>query len=300
VKSLVVRVQLLAVLLSASGAAAQDLVPGAYTPAPASFNVVTVAASTSRGDLSFDPSLPVQEGYAKIGVMILGYNRTLSLWGRSASVGAGWPIVIGHAQGLVFGQFQEASRSGPGDIGSRIAINLYGAPAMTAGEFASYRQVTIVGVSLNVSLPAGQYDNTKVINIGAHRWSIRPELGVSRRKGRWTFEGDAGVTFYTEDASFVSGPRSQAPIVGFQGHLIYTVRTGLWVAADGNFWKGGRLTTNGVEGVGEQRNSRLGVTFAVPVRHQQFRIAYSFGAYTTIGGDFSSVGVSYSYVWRAR
>jgi hypothetical protein len=30
------------------------------------------------------------------------------------------------------------------------------------------------------------------------------------------------------------------------------------------------------------------------------RIAYSVGAYTTIGGDFQSLGVSYSYAWAAR
>jgi hypothetical protein len=59
------------------------------------------------------------------------------------------------------------------------------------------------------------------------------------------------------------------------------------------------VTTNGLEGTDYQRNSRLGVTVAVPVKRQQVRIAYSVGAYTTIGGDFQSIGVSYSYAWVA-
>ena len=29
-------------------------------------------------------------------------------------------------------------------------------------------------------------------------------------------------------------------------------------------------------------------------------VAYSFGAYTRTGGDFHSVGVSYSYAWTTR
>jgi len=94
--------------------------------------------------------------------------------------------------------------------------------------------------------------------------------------------------------------RQQASILAFQGHLIRTFRPGLWVAADGNYWKGGRVSTNGIPAAFEQKNSRLGVTLAVPVRRHQVRVSYSLGAYTTIGGDFHSIGMSYSYAWRAR
>ena len=79
-----------------------------------------------------------------------------------------------------------------------------------------------------------------------------------------------------------------------------TIRPGFWVAADGNYWKGGRVTTNGSRAAPEQENSRLGATLAVPIRRQQLRFSYSFGAYTTIGGDFHSVGMSYTYAWAGR
>ena len=74
----------------------------------------------------------------------------------------------------------------------------------------------------------------------------------------------------------------------------------MWIAGDANAWTGGRLTNNGTENIEQQRNSRLGLTLALPVARRQLRIAYSFGAYTTIGGDFQSVGVSYSYAWAGR
>ena len=152
----------------------------------------------------------------------------------------------------------------------------------------------MVGVSATVSVPIGQDDPVLFINIGANRWSIKPEVGVSRTWGRWTVEGDFGTTFFTDNSDFRGVTRSQAPIVSTQGHLIYTFRPAFWIAADGNYWIGGRVTTNGVEGSDYQRNSRLGVTVAFPVKRQQIRIAYSAGAYTTIGGDFHSLGVSYS------
>ena len=46
----------------------------------------------------------------------------------------------------------------------------------------------IVGVSLQVSAPLGQYANSKLLNLGNNRWSFRPELGVSKAWGPWTVE----------------------------------------------------------------------------------------------------------------
>jgi hypothetical protein len=50
-----------------------------------------------------------------------------------------------------------------------------------------------------------------------------------------------------------------------------------------------------------QRNSRVGLTVAWQVtgRHG-LRFAASRGAFTRIGGDFSSIGVSYSYSWMGN
>jgi len=50
---------------------------------------------------------------------------------------------------------------------------------MSVKDFAHYRQDLIVGVSLQVSAPFGQYDNSKVLNLGSSRWSFKPELGIS-------------------------------------------------------------------------------------------------------------------------
>jgi hypothetical protein len=291
----------LALLRSASLAGAQDLVPGAYTPAPVGFTILNISGIFSGGAMAFDPSLPIEDGHSTVGGVILGIGRTLAVGGRFANVGVGIPLVLGHVEGLVLDQFQEASRSGHGDMAARVAVNLYGAPAMTLQQFAKHRAPTIVGVSLTVGAPVGQYVPTRYINLGTNRWSFKPEIGMSRTRGVWTFEGDIGAVFFTDNANYVNGStRQQAPIVGLQGHLIRTFRPGLWIAADANYWKGGRVTTNGTAQVSEQQNSRIGATFAYPVRRHQFRFSYSFGAYTTIGGDFQSAGMSYTYAWAAR
>jgi hypothetical protein len=287
-------------LVSAAGVVqAQDLLPGAYIPAPVHFNVITATTAVSFGDLSFDPALPVEEGRARIGAVAGVFTRTLPIAGRFASVGVAMPFMRGHVEGLLRGVPQEATRLGQADLSGRIAINVYGARAMTLKEFASYRQSTVLGVSFVVRAPTGQYDSFRYINIGTNRWSFAPEVGVSRRRGRWTLEGNLGTTIFADNDDYFGGTRAQSSIIGVQGHLVYTWRPGLWLAGDANFWKGGRITANGIASPVEQKNSRVGLTVAVPVRSHQFRVAYSLGAYTTIGGDFNSIGLSYSYAWRA-
>ena len=151
---------------------------------------------------------------------------------------------------------------------------------MTRQQFAASRATTILGVSVVVGMPLGQYDPNRSINIGTNRWSIKPEVGFSRRRGRWTFEGDLGALFFTDNTNFLNGgTRQQSPIAAAQGHLTYTFRPGLWLAGDGNVWTGGRVTVNGAANLEKQRNSRLGITVAVPVGRQQVRVAYSFGAF---------------------
>ena len=188
---------------------AQDLVPAAYTPGPVGLNVVTLIANFNKGDITFDPSLPIEDGHATISVAAVGYIRSFSLFGRYAHAGIIVPFVHGHVQGVLFDEFQERTRTGVGDLGVRLAANLYGARAMTLKEFAAYRWSTIVGFGLVVGVPVGEYDDTKVINIGTHRWSFKPEIGVSRRRGHWTFEGDVGMVAFTDNTNFLNGGRRE-------------------------------------------------------------------------------------------
>jgi hypothetical protein len=283
-------------------AGAQDLVPGAYTPSPVGFNVVTVISSFAKGDVTFDPSLPVEDGHATISGLGAGLGRSFGLAGRYANALVVVPLAHGHVQGRLNGQFEERTRQGFADLTARFGVNLYGARAMTPKEFVTYQSAatqTIAGVSLTVVAPIGQYDSTKIINIGANRWAFKPEIGISRRRGRWTIEGDFAGVFFTDNTNYLNGGvREQAPIAALQGHLIYTIRPGYWIALDANYWRGGRVTTNRVPALSLQNNSRAGVTFAVPFRRHQIRIAASAGAYTRLGGDFFSLGVSYSYAWQ--
>jgi hypothetical protein len=176
---------------------------------------------------------------------------------------------------------------------------LFGAPALSVKNFANYKQDLIVGVSLQVSVPLGQYDDSKLINLGSNRWSFKPELGISKAWGPWTFELAPSVTFFSNNTDFVGGNTfAQAPFYAVQGHILYTFQSGVWMALDGVYFAGGRTALNGVKSDNEQANTRAGFTLALPIdTHNSLKLSASTGITTRTGSEFSAVGVAWQYRW---
>ena len=289
----------LAMLLMPASAGAQELEPGAYWPIPKGLNIATVVNNINWGDLAFDPSAPIDEASATIDTTALAFTRAFGLAGRSANVGVVLPIVAGHIEGLYLGEPAEVGRFGLADPRLRVGVNLFGAPAMTPKEYGAYDRRGIVGVSLTTVMPLGQYDSTKLINIGTNRWSFKPELGLSRAYGKWIVEFMAGVWLFTDNTEFLGGrTREQDPIAATQFHLTYRYKPGAWIAADANYYTGGRTTIGGKQNLDLQKNSRIGMTYSRALnRNHAIRASVSRGAYTTIGADFTSIAVGYNYAW---
>ncbi len=288
-----------ALLMTPVLASGQELEPGAYWPLPSGLNIVTGVVSVNQGDVTFEPSLPVNDASATIGTTAFAFARAFSLGGRSASVSATLPVVGGHLEGQYLGEHTEVDRLGLGDPRLRIAMNLFGAPAMTPSEFGSYRQQLIVGVSFTAAPPLGQYDSAKLINLGTNRWSFKPEVGLSRTYGQWVVELMVGAWLFTDNTHFAGArTRQQDPIVLTQVHITHRFTPSTWLAADVNYFTGGRTTISGKQNVDFQRNSRIGATFSKGLnRRQAIRASVSRGAYTTIGADFTSIAVGYNYAW---
>jgi hypothetical protein len=289
----------LALQLMPASATAQELTPGAYWPLPVGINIVTLVNSISWGDIVFDPALPAENARGTIDTVAIAYTRTLSIAGRSANIGLQAPLVGGHAEGLYLGVPTERGQFGFGDPRFTLGVNLYGAPAMTRQTHAAYRMRTIVGASLTVAAPFGQYDDSKLLNLGSNRWAVKPEVGLSRAGGRWIVEVMAGIWLFTDNRDFSGGhTRQQDPIASVQGHVTYRFSPRVWLAGDANFYRGGQTTVDGVRHLDIQRNARIGWTFSWALdQHHAFRASVSRGAYTTIGGDFTSVAVGYNYAW---
>jgi hypothetical protein len=63
-------------------------------------------------------------------------------------------------------------------------------------------------------------------------------------------------------------------------------------------FRGGHTSLNGVESDNEQRNSRAGITLALPIdRHNSLKLSASTGISTRTGSEFSAVGIAWQYRW---
>ena len=290
--------------------AAQDLTPRAYFPLPVSSNAVILTYALSKGEMVFDPTLPITDATGTIHTPVVSVYHAFGLFGRSASVTASLPFAIGTLSGDLAGESREATRRGLADSNVRLAVNLVGGPSLSAAEFAKTPIArALLGASIKVVAPTGEYVPTRLLNIGTNRWAFKPELGYTGRTGQFVIDAFAGVWLFTSNDSFgvsAAAPsgvtRTQSAIAAFELHVSYDVKPRLWVSADINYWRGGRTSVNGVEGLQTlQSNSRFGVTGSVPLtRRQSIKISYSDGVLVRVGGNFQVLSVGYQYGWIGK
>jgi hypothetical protein len=287
---------LMLVALAAGSAAAQELEPRAYSPSPIGTTFLVVTATRSAGGVFTDPSAPISNVEAEVGLLGLGVGHVFAAAGKQALVLALLPVAWGEASGDVGEERRFASRRGLADPRVKLSMILAGSPAMDRETFARTPRRTVVGTSLTIAMPAGQYDPARLINLGLNRWAFKPEIGISYPARRWTLDAYAGVWFFTENDAYFPGSsiRRQDPVVALQGHVSYTLGRRAWLAVNATWYAGGRTTVDGEDKGDLLRNARLGATWALPIgSRQSFKVSYSAGAATRIGSDFRTIGVAW-------
>src|SRR2546427_1068303 len=200
-------VALVAVTIVVPGrsAHAQSLEPRSYVNTPVGINFLLLGYGYTQGQVGFDASTPITDARVYVAAGLLAYSGSLDLWGLSGKVLGVLPVADASGSAKLNGQEVERDVLGLGDPLLRLSVNFFGAPALSMDEYATYHQDVIVGASLQVTAPLGQYDSTKLLNVGTNRWSIKPELGVSKAWGPVTLEVIPAITFFTNNDDFLRG-----------------------------------------------------------------------------------------------
>jgi hypothetical protein len=283
---------------------AQDLDPRAYVWLPVNGNFVSSGFAYSHGGVLTDPTLPFENLEASIQTVNFSYGRTFALLGKTAQLFAALPYTWAQASADLNGQSESISRSGFSDIRVRASVLLLGAPATSLANFGKVKRKTILGLSLNIVAPTGQYNPEKLINLGANRWAFRPELALSQPIGRhWMIDIYTGLWLFTENNKFYTGNslRTQDPMGTIQGHLSYNINPKMWLALDATFYYGGQSTIDEVAKDDRQSNSRIGATFVFPVwKKNNIKIAASTGAIVRSGADFNTVSIGWQRSWMGK
>jgi hypothetical protein len=285
----------------ATSGSAQELEPRAYSASPVGVNFVVVGYNRSTGSIVTDATLPVSDVSAHINGLSLGLGRTFGVAGRQGLLTAALPYAWGEVEGNVGEEREQVTRSGLSDFRAKFAVNLFGSPALSPLEFAKRRRERILlGSSLTVMAPAGQYNSAKLINLGTNRWALKPEVGVSYAWRKFYFDLYIGAWFFTENPDFYPGgsAKQQDVLTSLQAHVSYTIRRGMWLALDSTWYGGGAASVDDDPSENRVSNSRIGATLSLPiVAHQSMKISYSTGASIRSGSDFKTVAVAWQFQW---
>jgi hypothetical protein len=285
----------------ARSGSAQELEPRAYSASPVGVNFVVVGYSRSTGSVVTDPTLPVSDVSAQINGLALGLGRTFGVWGRQGLVTAALPYAWGDAEGNVGEERRQVTRSGLSDLRAKVSVNLCGSPALSPEQFAKRRRDPfLLGTSLTVAAPSGQYSSGKLINLGTNRWALKPEVGASYAWRKFYFDLYLGGWFFVENSDFYPGgsTKQQDPLAALQAHVSYTIRRGMWLALDSTWYGGGAVSVDDGPPGSRANNTRLGATLSLPiVAHQSVKITYSGGAAVRSGSNFKTLGVAWQFQW---
>jgi hypothetical protein len=298
-------IAVVAMLLAAwpfGSAQAQDLEPRLYTNVPLGMNFLGAGYGYSEGNVLFDPAVALENAEIEIDGPALGYGRSIRLGPFSGKVDGAIAHVCLDGSADFEGERVTRNVCGWTDARARVTVNFVGAPALTRQEFEGYRQDWVFGASLQLSVPVGDYDPARLVNIGTNRESAKLEVGVSKTLERWLLEISLADTFYEDNTNFYGGRvREQESIGSVQGHAVYRFSSGIWLAIDATRYRGGQTTTDGVTSSDVQSNTRLGITASLPINAKQsVKIAASTGVSTRTGTDFDTLAALWQYAWGGR
>ena len=291
----------LLIATAATDAWCQDLTPRTYWPAPEGTRVLVVGYARQTGDVVTDPTIPITGVDSTIDSAILAYQQTIDLFGRTGNVQLELPYVDGTTTGMVGDASRRRDVSAFGDIAATLTINPLGAPTMSPAEFQQLRQEPrpILGASLKILAPTGEYESDRLINVGTNRWAMRLQLGYIRPLApKWLLEIYAGAWFFEDNDDFLGMTREQDPLGAVNVHFVRRFRPGFWASLDLNYYVGGQSRLDGSRGDDLQRNSPAGLSIAYPFRRKHgLKFGVNGGIVTESGGDFRTITLNYFYVF---
>jgi hypothetical protein len=283
---------------------AQDLDPRAYSWIPKNVTAMSLGYSYSGGSVLTDPTIQINDVRAQAQTVSIALAHSFSFFGMTSQVLVAAPYSWANFSGKVVDEERRIEREGFSDLRMRWSVLFYGAPARNPGQAITEKNYTILGASINIIAPTGEFYSDKLVNLGTNRWSFRPEFAISHKFGnRWILDLYTGVWLFTDNDEFFPGEavRSQDPLGTIQGHLSYNINPLFWIAIDATWYAGGNSYVDGINNKNRQSNSRIGITSVIPIgKLNSIKIAASRGAIVRIGQDFQTISIGWQKTWLGK
>ncbi len=128
-------------------------------------------------------------------------------------------------------------------------MNIFGLPAVTKKEIATFVPQNLMSIHFKVNAPIGSYDRNKPVNMGGNRWAFSPlvNLNITRDRGVSWIEVYAAGKFFTHNNEFQGNKKlSQKPILTLTGHYSHNIGKKAWASIGTNYDYGGETSINNV------------------------------------------------------
>ena len=272
----------------------------AYVNTPIGLNHLELGYAYVHANASIDSSVIVTGAKLNLNQASINYTRYFGLLHRLAWVQIGAPVA--NLGGSIVGTNIKSSVSGIGDSSYQMAVLLKGGPALNASQFENYKPGTTVGTSVTITAPTGLYRPDKILNLGADRWSFKPEIALSYPFGpdqKWELDAYGNVFFYTDNTSYRGRQiLQQEPLPGLEGHLSYSFTDTIWASIDSRYSLRGTTLLNGLNQNNSQQNvivgSEMNVSFTA---NHSLTLVFAKALVHQNGPTVVGFSVRYLYTW---
>ena len=258
----------------------QDIEPRRWGTIPLGVQAVGIGYAYSFGDVLFDPLLETEDVEVDVHTVVASYVHPIRLGKKYGRLDVLVPASFARWEGLLSGIPASTERNGLADPRIRFSVHLIGPPALGPKELKEYladkSKYTTFGVSLAVTLPLGQYNDDRLLNLGLNQFIFRPQAGLVHNWGLWSFELTSSVLLFTDNNDFFNdGEKEQKPLFSTQTHLIKFFPSRAWVAIGAAYGAGGQSVVNRQPNNDVRGNFLAGFSFGYPLgKKQNMKLTY--------------------------
>jgi len=234
-------------------------------------------------------------------------SLSVSLAGGSvqADVGASLPsqfVPPGETAGVAFSQ----SSSGYADPTVQLDINLIGTSKLVSNvDLFNYEPTWTVDVAVMLGVPAGEYESSKLVNMGLNRWFGRLALPIKYHFGVFSpgymasFELTPSIWLFADNDDFVGQTLENDPILQLEAHLTQDFTPSFFGSVDLLYRNGFQSSINGVETGEEIDIGNLGFTLNYTATDNlMIRTSYGSNVFGDNDVDNSVLRLQFVYNWH--
>jgi hypothetical protein len=245
----------------------------AYYLLPQGTDVLSLSALHLHAGQTFPPGDFIEGSAVDANVLTPSYYHSIDVMGNAGALVVGIPFGRSSGELDTTGDSIEIdSGFAQGDLFVGGLFGIVGSPSLAPQDYAQYKPGFRAGVVTKLFLPTGDYDSTRLLNMGSNRWSLQASLPISYvlaetmlDPGLTTFEVVPSVQIFgdNDDAFGMANVSSQKPVFGLEGHITRNFGPTLWASLDGMYKFGGETAQDGVDQDDAQQTLSLGATLGV-------------------------------------